>query len=82
MSHRFYTNTSNVKAIVGLFVTTVALSYATSNAVEIVEGTKTLIKKTAAKLESVVLHGGKQKVAIVYQDSTGRMYDSGQRTWK
>jgi len=82
MSQRYYTNTGKLRSIVGLFATTVLVTYATTNASEIVEGTKNLIKKAASKVNSIAFHSGKQEVAIVYRDSTGRLYDSGQRTWK
>jgi hypothetical protein len=85
MSNRFYTNTSNPVAILGLFVTTVALSYASQNADQIVNATikgvidGVSILKDAAKKAT---NNGKQKYHVLGQDFDGKIYDTGRIVYK
>lgn len=76
-----YTNTSNAKAVIGLVVTTVLLSYATTHSTEIVNGTISLAKKGIEKAEEL-LHKGKKQYAVCARTFDGRVYDTGKRIWK
>jgi hypothetical protein len=80
MSTRLYTNTSNITGIIGLVVTTVALSYASQNATKIVEGTVNLVKDGIEKGNSM-LHEQKKQCAVLGRDAMGKLYDTGKRVW-
>lgn len=76
-----YTNTSNLKAIFGLVLTTVLVSYASSNATEIVGDVKSLAKKGLHKAEDCLLHHGKKQYYVCAKDYDGHYYDTGRKVW-
>jgi hypothetical protein len=76
-----YTNTSKVGAVIGLVVTTVAVTYASQHSTEIVNGTLSLAKKGIDKANSM-LHKGKKQYSVCTRMADGRIVDTGERLWK
>lgn len=81
MNSKLYTNTSNLKGVIGLVATTILVSYAQAKATQIVDGGISLTKGLAGKLQQL-RHGGKQEYVICSRDFDGKLYDTGKRIWK
>jgi tetrahydromethanopterin S-methyltransferase subunit A len=82
MSSRLYTNTSNVKGVIGLLVVTVLTSYAMANSTKIVNDTVSLGKKGIEKVKNMIKKDNKQQYVICGRDIDGHLYDTGRRIWK
>lgn len=76
-----YTNTSNWKAIVGLIVVTVAVSYVSANSTQIVNGAIALAKD-GVEFAKAKIHSNKKQYIVCAKDIDGKVYDTGQRIWK
>jgi hypothetical protein len=80
MYNRLYTNTSNVKAIAGLLLTTVLVTYCATNSEKIVDGAISLAK-TGVRKANEFLHNGKKQYAVLVREN-GKLVDSGVRVWR
>ena len=82
MKPNLYVNTGKIGSVVGLIVTTIALSYVSTNATKIVEGTASAVKNGVVYLKNHIEHGNKKQYAVWRRDLSGKLYDTGQRLWK
>lgn len=80
MNSRLYTNTSNVKGIVGLLAVTVLTVYVSNHSDEIVEGSVALAKKSLEKVQELA-HNGRKQVSVIERHFDGSLYDTGRRIW-
>lgn len=79
MNTRLYTNTGKVGSIVGLVVTTLAVSYVAQNSTQIVNGAADLAKK-GLKAGKQLINKQMTKEAEVWSTlPNGEMYDTGMR---
>lgn len=82
MKPQLYVNTGKLGSIVGLVVTTLALSYVSANATKIVDGTFGAVKDGIANAKNRIMHGNKKQYAVWRRDVSGKIYDTGERIWK
>lgn len=80
MNTRTYTNTGKVKDILGLFVTTVVLTYAATHSEEIVNGVVTMSKNLANTGRKAVNHAVTKEVEVWSTDINGVAYRTGMTT--
>ena len=81
MNGRLYTNTSNMKGLIGLLVISVLVSYATANSTKIVDGAVSLTKTSVEKVKALC-HKDKKQYAVCGRDVDGGLYDTGRRIWQ
>ena len=79
MSTRLYTNTGKVGSIVGLVVTTVAVSYAAQHSTEIVNGTVAIAKNGLKAGRKLVRDAVTKEVAVWSTAPSGQVYDTGMK---
>ena len=72
MNTRLYTNTGKLTSIVGLVVTTLAVSYVAQNSTEIVNGSLKLGKK-------LINNAVTKQVPVYARDLSGQAYDTGMK---
>lgn len=82
MKPNLYVNTGKFGSIVGLVLTTIALSYVSTNATKIVDGTFNAVKNGVAEVKTHIMHGNKKQYAVWSRDISGKIYDTGERIWK
>jgi hypothetical protein len=79
MNTRLYTNTGKLTSIVGLVVTTVAVSYAAQHSTEIVNGTVAIAKKGLNASKKLVMLPLTKEVSIWSTAPSGQVYDTGMK---
>lgn len=72
MNTRLYTNTGKLTSIVGLVVTTLAVSYVAQNSTEIVNGGLKLGKK-------LINNAVTKQVSVYSTAASGQVYDTGMK---
>lgn len=82
MRNSLYTNTGRIGSVIGLIVVTVLVSYASTNATEIVNGVFKAINNGVKDTNAKILHKDKKQYAVCGRDFDGNFYDTGKRIWK
>lgn len=80
MNTRLYTNTGKLTSIVGLVVTTVAISYAAQHSTEIVNGTIAIAKKGVKSVRKAINEARTKEVEIWSTLPNGEVYNTGMKT--
>lgn len=79
MNTKLYTNTGKVESIVGLIVTTVAVTYAASHSTEIVNGTVNIIKTGWKKGSKVISKAMTKEVEVWSTLPNGEKFNTGMK---
>lgn len=80
MNPKLYTNTGKVGSIVGLVVTTLALSYVSQNSTKIVDGTVAVAKDVLKKSKRLINNEFTREVEIWSTLPSGEKYNTGMKT--
>lgn len=80
MTTRYYTNTGKVGSIVGLIVTTVAVSYAAQHSTEIVNGTVSIAKQGVKAVRKAINEARTKEVEVWSTLPNGEVYNTGMKT--
>ena len=79
MNTRLYTNTGKLTSIVGLVVTTLAVSYVAQNSTQIVNGTAAIAKKGLKESKKLIKKAMTKEVSVWGTAPSGQVYDTGMK---